>query len=167
MVQIPQLTYAQVPPVAFAGMLADTGYHDIESALAEVPLDVGLGVIVGATGGPTPSVKLPTQISDLALLKGISQYLAAREPTGNANRYAIGDAVPCVTQGRIWVQVDTTAGSSLADNGPVYLVYTGADAGRFRGDTGAGGVTAVLVPNARCKVGGVAGGVAEIKINLP
>ncbi len=169
MVAIPQISYSLVPAVSFPGMLGDeTGFRDVESAIAEVALDAGLGVIVGATGGATPTVKLPAASGDLAALKGITMYLAAREPTGTANRYAIGDAVPCLSQGRIWVQVDAAAGG-MVDNGPVYLVFTGAHAGKFRGSDGntGSGATAVLVPNAKCKIGASAGGVALIKINLP
>lgn len=165
MIEIPQVTYALVPPVAFAGMVADNGFSDTESAVAEAPLDAGLGVVIGTTGGPTPTVQLPASAGDLALLKGVTMYLAAREP-GVSKRFDVGDAVPCLTQGRIWVQIDATSGSVLVDNGPVYLVFTGANAGKFRGDAGVG-PAAVLVPNARCKVGGAAGGIGEIKINLP
>ncbi len=165
-IEIPQVTYAQVPPVAFAGMVADSGFTDTESAVAEEALDAGLGVVVGTTGGATPTVVKPAASGDLALLKGVTMYLAAREPTGTANRYAIGDAVPCLTQGRIWVQIDATSGSVLTDNGAVYLVFSGANAGKFRGDAGVG-PSAVLVPNAKVKIGGTAGGVGQIKVNLP
>ncbi len=166
MVAIPQVSYALVPPPAFAGMIADSGFHDVESAIAEVALDCGLGVMKGTTGGVTPQVKLPTSAGDLAFLKGVTIYQAIKEPTGNANRYAAGDPLGCLTQGRIWVQIDATVGAVMVDEGPVYWVFTGANAGKFRGDAGSG-PAAVLVPNAKCKVGGTAGGVAEIKINLP
>lgn len=166
---IPQLSYPLIPPPAFAGMLADSGPWDIESCVAEEALDAGLGLVRGTNGGATPGAKKPTVIGDLATLLGISKYEPAREPIPAIapNRYAIGDVIAYVTMGRVWVQVDTTNGSALLDGGPVFLVYTGVDAGRFRADTGAGGVTAVLVPNARCRYGGTAGGVAMIKINLP
>ena len=165
-IEIPQVTYSNVPAAAFPGMLADSGPWDIESALAEVPLDAGLGVMVGATTGPTPTVKLPSASGDLAKFKGIACYEAARMPTGNANRFKVSDPISCVTQGRVWVQVDATAGGDMVDEGPVYWVFTGANAGKFRGDAGSG-PSAVLVPNAKCKIGGSAGSVAMIKINLP
>jgi hypothetical protein len=166
-IDIPQIAYNLVPAVAYAGQLADSGFTDTESAVAETALDVGIGVIVGSTGGATPSVKKPTASGDLTLFKGVTQYLAAREPVaGSALRYAAGDTVPCLTQGRIWVQIDATAGSTMTDQGPVYLVFTGGNAGKFRGDAGVG-PAAVLVPNAKCKIGGTEGGIAMISINLP
>ena len=178
MVQIPQTSYPLIPPPAFPGMLADSGNHDTETGFAEVPLDAGLGVVVGSVTSPGtgtgaagmagPSVKLLAASGDVTnLFKGVSQYLAAREPVpGSANRYAVGDAVPCVTQGRIWVQVDATVGAALLDEGPVFLVFSGANAGKFRGDAGVGPAAAV-VAGAKCKIGATAGGVAQIKVNTP
>jgi hypothetical protein len=176
-VQIPQIDYPLIPGPAFPGMLADSGDHDIATGIAEVALDVGLGVVVGSVTSPGfgtgtagasgPSVKLPASSGDVAnLLWGVTQYLAAREPQPDIapNRYRIGDAIPCVKVGRIWVQVDATSGASLVDQGPVFLVYSGANAGKFRGDTGGG--TAAQITNAKVLTGGLAGGVARIRVNL-
>lgn len=176
-VEIPQVTYALIPQPAFAGMLADSGNHDIETGFAEVALDAGLGLAIGAvtapgtgtgtSGAAGPSVKLPASSGDVTnLFAGVSQYLAAREPVaGSSNRFAIGDAVPRLTQGRIWVQIDATGGASLVSQGPVFLVYSGAQAGKFRGDTGGG--TAAQVTGAKVMIGGSAGGVAKVKFNTP
>lgn len=177
MVSIPQLSYDLVPAVAFAGMLADSGMRDVETAFAEVVLDAGLGVCVGATTGPGigtgedgeagPTVILPTAAADVTNhFKGVALYNTGKEPTGTANRYAVGDPVPCLQNGRVWVQIDATALAALVNDGPVFLVHSGAQAGKFRGDAGVG-PAATVVANAKCKIGGVAGGVGMIKLNLP
>lgn len=168
MVQIPQTTYNLVPPVAFAGMLADSGPHDIESALAEEPFDCGLGVVQGTSMGigNTPQVKLPDNTGEVATFKGVTQFLSFKEPiAGSTVRYQATDTVPVITMGRVWVHIDETVGATMVNEGPVYLVHSGAQAGKFRGDANSGAAT--LIPNAKCKIGGSAGGIAQIKVNLP
>jgi hypothetical protein len=167
MLQAPQTSYTQFPPVAFAGQRADSGEFEATSALAEVVFDCGLGLVKGTAGGPTPQVKLPTQASDVTnLFKGVSLYQAYRQPTNTANRYAVGDAVPVVETGRIWVKIDPTVGATMSDEGPVFLVHSGANAGTFRGDAGVG-PSATVVAGAKCKQGGIAGGIAAVKFNIP
>lgn len=168
-VAIPQINYNLVPDPAFAGQRADAGPDRTRSMLASVALDAGLGLIYSgaASTGGAQQCGLPASSGDVTnLFVGISEYLAAREPiAGSSNRYAIGDGVSVVEEGGIWVQVDSTTGSSLVDEGPVFLIYSGADKGRFRGDNGGG--TATQVTRAKCRIGGLAGSVAQIRINLP
>jgi hypothetical protein len=148
-------------------MVADSGIRETISCLAETVIDAGLGVVKGTTGGHTSQIILPTQASDVTnLFKGITQYLAMKEPNGTAGRYAVGDAVPVLETGRIWVKVDPTAGAALLDEGPVFVVHSGANAGTFRGDAGVGPAATALA-GAKCKIGGLAGSVAEIRINIP
>jgi len=170
--EIPQVTYNDRPPPAFAGMLGDCGPWDIQSCLAEADLDCGLGLVYGTQPSghdvSTPVVDLPANTGEVAKFMGVSQYLSQREPNGtSAARYAAKSGVPVVRKGRIWVKIDATAGSSLANEGPVFLVHSGAQAGKFRQDTGAGGTAATAISGARVRVGGSEGGIALVDFNIP
>ena len=132
-IQIPQTTYTLIPGPAFPGMIADAGFGtERMTAFASQALDIGLGVCVGtaatqtnpyvggtyagdtsagvstgAAGGEAgPTVRLPTQASDINLFFGVVKYEERQEPMPNVtpNRYMIGQAIPVVTKGRIWVQ---------------------------------------------------------------
>ena len=129
-------------------MIADAGFGtERMTAFASQALDIGLGVCVGtaatqtnpyvggtyagdtsagvstgvAGGEAGPTVRLPTQASDIATFFGIVKYEERQEPQLNVtpDRYMIGQAIPVVTKGRIWVQVDTTTGAALAARGAV------------------------------------------------
>jgi hypothetical protein len=169
--EIPQVTYNNRPPVAFAGQLGDSGPWDIRSCLAEAVMDAGLGVVYGTqpSGADpgTPVVDLPANTGEVAKFMGVALYQSQREPTGTANRYAAKDPVPVLKRGRIWVQVDATAAAALTAEGAVYLVHSGAQAGKFRQDTGAGGTAATLVSGARCVYAGTEGGIALVDFNIP
>ena len=154
------------PPVALAGML-DTSPRDVESRIAETDLDAGYGVVRG-TDVTIRQAKLPANTGDVTNgFLGVVQYSLYREPTGMANRYLAKDVIPVVAQGGVWVLVDGTAGAILTADGPVYCVHSGAHAGKFRSDAGAGGTAATLVSGAKAKTSAVAGGIARIKINVP
>ena len=155
MLQIPQTTVNNRPPVAFAGMLGDSGPWDIRSCLAEHAMDAGLGVVYGtqpSNADPgTPVVDLPANTGEVAKFMGVTQYLSQREPNpAGAARYAATDGVPTVRRGRVWVQVDATAGAALTAESAV-----------------AGGTAATLIPGAKVEYPGTEGGIALINLNLP
>lgn len=153
-----QTSVTYFPDVAIAGQLADTGFRDVRTGILDTDCGAGLAVVLGANG--PQSVKLPGQSSDVTdKLMGFTVYDPMREP--RTPRYAAKDCINVVKKGRLWV----TAQGDTADQGPVYVVHSGSNAGQIRGD--AGGGTATVCQRARVVQGATAGGLTQIEINLP
>jgi hypothetical protein len=153
--EVPQASVLAEPPSAIAGMIADSGFGYCESVVLDSAADAGLAIVDGANG--PDSGKLPGQSSDVTnLLRGFSVYNPMIEP--RTPRFAAKDCISVKRRGRIWVQVhgDVT-------RGPFYVVHSGADAGKIRGDN----TGATLCPSAKVIVAAAAGGVAQIEVNLP
>jgi hypothetical protein len=152
----PQTSVTYFPDIGLNGQLADTGHHDITTGLADTSLDCGLAVVLGANG--YQSIKLPGSSGDVTnTIKGWTLYRAMKEP--NDPRYVIHDAVDVLRVGRIWI----IAQGDLVDEGPVYVVHSGANAGKVRGDN----TGATLVSRAKVIQGATAGNLAKISVNLP
>lgn len=147
---IPQVAVTQNPAQAIQGQIAEGGWlTNEESVIAEVAIAAGLCVVTGATaavGAPLEVTfgKLPTVIGDMTTnFRGFAVYNDMKMPPagGGTPTYAIGDCVPVMRRGRMWVPI---SGDVLID-GPCYVVYTGATAGQCRGDN----TNATLLPNAK------------------
>ncbi len=155
----PQLSVTYFPSSAYAGMPADGGFRDVTTGIADTDMDHGLAVCLGANGDQ--SIKLPGASGDLSSLKGFTLRRVMAEPRSPA--FAAHDALDVMRVGRLWVAVQ----GDVVSEGPVYIIYSGTNAGLVRGDAGSGGNAAVLVT--RCKVleGATAGNLAKIAISLP
>lgn len=90
-------------------------------------------------------------------------------PQGSAggSPYYIGDAVPTMARGQIWVYAETT----VTSDSPVYWriapTLSNPQVGNFRGDSDSG--NAILLPSnqVRWLIGASAGGLAVLDINQP
>lgn len=161
-IQIPQTSYDLYPAAGYAGQIADLGaFTEKVSGLAQVALDAGLFLVKGTASN---QVKLPTATGEVTNnLKGVAVYQSLRMPTGGANRYAIGDSLPVLRKGRIYVPVISVA---VTDDMVPYIVHTGGDAGKIRGDNAASNATAAP-SGVKVIIGAAAGGLAVVEINLP
>lgn len=155
----PQLVVTQFPAVASAGQIADTGFRDVTTGIADGDMDPALAVVLGAHG--SDSIKLPSATGDLASLKGWTLAKVMKEP--RTPQFAATDAVDVLRVGRLWVVPQ----GDVVDEGPVYVIHSGANAGRIRGDAGSGGNAATLVSRAKVLKGATAGNLARIAVNLP
>lgn len=156
----PQTSVQYFPDPGLNGQITDTGFHDITTGIGDTDLDVGLAVVLGANG--TRSIKLPGASTDVQnTIKGWTCYTPMIEPRNP--RFAQGDAVNVIRVGRVWVVCQGTT----VDEGPVYVIYSGANAGQVRGDAGSGGNAAVQVTRAKIIQGASAGNLAQLSVNLP
>jgi hypothetical protein len=139
---MPQTTYSAKPALAYQGMVADVGMDNIiVSRTAKALLHVG--VMIQMAGNPLnpPAAGQCQELPDSAAalgVWGISVYDTSRMPyTPDANakaQYAIGDSVPMLTRGRIWVWTE----NATAQDDPVYVrvLAAGSDTkGQFRNAT--------------------------------
>lgn len=135
-----QLTVAENPPVAVAGLLADDyPGADIITAIAEEDIPAGRVVVLG-TGyvDGRPQAKLATG-STLGVMLGISKYSPTaghRDPTTPGDfstvppLYRAGDVINVVRRGRVWADL---VGSAVTAKGTKLNVRTtaGADKGKL------------------------------------
>jgi hypothetical protein len=141
-------------------MIADSSFTHKVAALAEAAVDCGMGVVLGTVNAPTPQVRYPANTGEVTdTFMGVVIYEAMKEPQTSAARYAATEPLSLMRRGPIWC---VTNGTMVAQ-GPVYLVHTGADVGKFRGNN----TNATLVSGARVKTGVTGAGIAEIDFNLP
>lgn len=158
--QAPQMRVDYFPNPGLAGQLADTGFHDITTALAEAPgFDIGLAIAQGAGGYGFG--KIPGASGDIANVIGWSLYKPMQEPA--FPRYQPTFAADILRKGRIWVLCQ----GATVDNGPAFVIYAGANAGMLRGDAGSGGNAALQVTRATVRNGAAAGGLAILDVNMP
>lgn len=156
-------TILTVPPVALPGMFADNGIKDIVSRVAlNATIAPGLLAIYFAADAEN-GVRAPTltgQVSG-ANAQGIVVY----DPTAPNNPYAIGDMVPVMKKGRIWVNVE----EAVTPASTVFVRFAAgsfAVLGAFRAS--ADTATAVALPSAKyVTTQATIGGLAVVEINLP
>lgn len=150
------------PNPGLNGTVADSGHHDITTALAESPgFDIGLAIVLGAGGygfGRLPSAS--TDISN-GLVIGFSLYKPMQEPA--FPHWQPTFAADILRKGRIWVVCQ----GAMVDQGPVFIIYSGANAGQVRGDAGSGGNAAVAFSRAVARQGAAAGGLVILDVNTP
>jgi len=156
----PQVSVEYFPDPGMNGQIVDIGPRDILSALADTDLDIGLGVVLGANG--PNSIKLPGQTSDVAnLFMGFTRYNPMIEP--RSPHYAATDTVGVLRVGRIWLVCQ----GDVTDQGPLYVIHAGANAGKIRGDAGSGGNAATQVTRGRVIQGATAGNLCQVALNMP
>lgn len=155
-----QLTVTQFPEIGLEGQLADSGFHDITPGIVDSALDHGRFVVLGANG--YQSIKLPGASADVTnTAKGVVLYRAMKEPC--SPHFNATETADVLRVGRIYVVPQ----GDMTDEGPVYVIYSGANAGKVRADAGSGGNAAVLEPRAKMIKGGAAGSVCILSVNLP
>lgn len=115
-----QTTYASVMAAAYAGMVANTEHVMNQISRTAVLSEIGFGKVV-VQGAADRVVRLP----DASNLKFVG--ISVRDQAGargvTEDTYAIGDSVPVLTKGVIWV----VAGENVAAGDPVYFLNaTGA-----------------------------------------
>lgn len=153
---IPQVAYENTMPVGIAGMVAQTGQH-VDSFLAGEDIAFGLGVV---TDDPdTDTVILPNggAIADRTF-RGFTIYNASQAANA-AEGYLEKQAVSVLRRGRIWLE----AQGDVVSDGEIFVIDTGADAGKIRGDN----TDATLIGSCVCLKGALAGALALVEINLP
>ncbi|MFT9498030.1 structural cement protein Gp24 [Anaerosolibacter sp.] len=119
-----QTVYSQTQKVAVAGHLADLSDKRVDSYAAEGVIGLGIGVVFGTD--KQNQVKVPTATTDL--FAGVSMFQAKEQSLAGVIQYTDKDTVPVLNKGRIWVNVK---GAVNAESDAVYLICTGADAGKF------------------------------------
>jgi hypothetical protein len=105
-----QTTYQQDLSVAIAGMIADGDVSDLTSYAASEAIPYGRVVVVDAGGTcslPKTAGAMPT--SGVGSPLGVSVYDSAGNPGG----FQIGDMVPVLRRGKVWVEF---TGTAAADN---------------------------------------------------
>jgi len=171
---MPQTNYDQYPALGFSGLIADSGYRNINSHSAQSGGGVGhadniafgTGVLLADEEGVGVSIPLGAT-SPTAVVAGIA--VATQQSTqqvggGNSSEYLLTDAVNVMTKGRVWVQLE--AGSpNVSAGGLVYI------ASKVTSPTTPGAITGadteILIPSARFVTAGVAGEIVIVEINLP
>lgn len=135
---IPQVTFSQYQDPAFAGMIADSGFHDTMSYSAQAAIPFGTPLILG-TNKERQVNPVGTGTGQGALVVAFaaaSNTVEAPYPQGtNPSQYGIGDSVSAFKKGRIWLTTNdacvagATANLVLA-NGTVTdeVVATGIEA---------------------------------------
>ncbi len=99
----------------------------------------------------------------------IQNHMNLLGPQGSAGGqpYYPGDAVPCMTRGRVWVTVENT----VTSDSPVYWriapTMSNPQVGGFRSDSDSG--NAILIPSTQVRwiIGATAGNLAVLDINQP
>ncbi len=159
-----QLVYSQNMDAGFAGMRVDLSNDNVDAYAAEGVVVIGTGVVAGTSAAK--QVKKP---AGAGVFRGIALAQAMEQSLTGAVEYADKATVPVLTDGRGWVTVK----GAVAIDGDVYLIHTGADAGKFAaaaggtpagvaaagasaafaGNTGDGAITAAPATGAGCKAG--------------
>lgn len=150
------------PDKARPGGLVDNRVKNVESRVAVG--DVPFGLAVARTVDDN-SVKVVAAAGDVAagILQGAalsSHFIESQQGGTDPASYKDEDMVNVLSMGALWVQVEDTP--AVGDD--VFVVHTGAGAGKFRTDS----TNAVQITNARW-LGAVDPntGLAPLQINLP
>lgn len=149
-----QLSYVQTMDPAFAGMKSDCSLSRIDGYAAESVILPGCGVVTGTKADK--QVKSPTAAGDK--FKGIALIQAKEMASDGSVQYKAKDTVPVINLGRVWANVK----GAVAIDGDVFLIYTGADAGKF---AAAAGANAFKVDGAKFKTATAGDGIAVIELN--
>jgi hypothetical protein len=149
------------PAVAIEGQMADSGDTDVISRLAVISTVPGR-LVAFKTGDADNQARHPDatgQVTAQAL--GIPVY-DGMHPT---NPYAIGDMVPVLKRGRIWVLPE----EAVTPASPVFVRFADGTVvshnGGFR--TSADTATAVALPTCRFLTSGGPATLCVLEVNLP
>lgn len=157
-----------IPAYSFEGQLADAGYTEKVSGLAEVAIPLGKFVIRGTD--KDNQVKLPalsTDITALTSVAGVALHDQAREG-GAAGAVAapvaaIGSAISVLKKGRVVVLAEQTC----VAGDPVYVRYAAGGSGVGSFGNSAGTSERALLAQAVWVKGASAAGLGVIEVNLP
>lgn len=119
-----QTSYSQTQKLGFAGGLVDLSAKRVDSYAAEGDITLGIGVVFGTD--EETQVKTPTATTDT--FAGVAMYQSKEQDLSGSVVYKDKDTVPTINKGRVWVDV---VGAVNAETDSVYLICTGADAGKF------------------------------------
>jgi len=139
-----QLSYSQNMTPAVAGTPYDISPMTVDSLITETVTGIGFGVIAGTdpqNQAKVPAATFSTGFKGIALLQAIEQTYQ----TGVV-QYAIKETVPVMRKGRAWVPF--ISGQAIVAETAAYLVFDGADAGKWTNAAGAS-TTAVAVTGAK------------------
>lgn len=124
---MPQTSIAVDRAVAYPGMLADGGFHDIVSRAVETAAGVAAGRIMVEGTLPLQQAIVPTSAVNGVLPVGCTKYEPIKEPRSPAGpEFAQYDMVNLVRRGRIWMLAGTGGVTRYAQH---YLIHAGAEAG--------------------------------------
>lgn len=143
-----------------------------------INIQASQGFAVTATFVTTLGVSQPTWTSVYTndnVFYGVALYIQNKMnllgPQGSAGAapYFVGDAVPVLTRGRVWVEVES--GASVTSDSPVYWRFkptlANPQVGGFRGDSDGG--TCLLLPSSQIRwiTSASGGNLAVLDINQP
>jgi hypothetical protein len=161
-----QTTYQLTPNAAFAGMIADIRTTIVDSYSVEGADGIGFGLAVtyGALAPTFTSINKSCKVlsanSDVVIGFTAQQHTEQGYPfSASSGKYSLNETANIVTFGKIWIQTN----ASVVAGAPVYIVYTGADAGKARGDNS----SAILIPGAVFGSSCSGAGVALVNFNFP
>ena len=157
-----QTTYDNVPPIAMVGMLADSSpARECVTRNCEDTAGLQPGLLV-REGSRQPFCRAFAATGNIPFLAGCTQYDASAAP--GAPHIPQYTPTAILRKGRIWVSPEGVVTDNMD---AVYVVHSGANAGRIRAD--ANTAAATLIPFGRVKViiGAAADGLAMIEINIP
>lgn len=111
-----QTSYSVDQAAAVAGLLGDSGYHDVLSGIASVAMGFGLAVLKGSGDA---DLALPGASGDVAKVKGVTVHQHMEQSLAGVAQYAQKSAVSVLHKGRIWVQVE----ESVVPGDAVFVRY--------------------------------------------
>lgn len=160
-----QTTYNTEPGIAVAGQIEDRQGAYIVSRSLETAAGVDAGVFV-AKGASSDQAKAIAAAGDVgANTLGVTVYRPIKMPISATVRFAEKETLPIIRRGRVWVKVQ----GDVADDSAFFVVHenAGGNAGAIRADAGSGDNEATAFAPGRVVIGGSAGGVALVEVNLP
>jgi hypothetical protein len=151
-----QLSVTETPAEGLPGMLYDLGPHDVVTKIAADAIDFGEYV----SFNDAEHCELPDSASEVTARQG---GIALRDPSHpSGTGYAVGDPVPVLRKGRVWVAVE----GAVTAGGSAFVRHTaggGEQQGAFRVD--ADGTDASIAPTSVYYLGGST--LAVVEINQP
>ena len=152
-----QTSYTQYMTPGIAGNKYDCSYSRVDSFACEGgSVAPGMGVILGTD--PEKQVKLAAATT--SVVAGVALLQAKEQAADGTVVYADKDTVPVLNKGRVWVPVieAVTAGAQA------YLVFSGADKGKWAAAAGAGPIASAIT-GGKFVTSTTAAGLAVVELN--
>ena len=161
-----QLVYQYAPPLGLAGTLDDLSPYSIDSRLngeaAPGNMLYGMGVMQGAT--PGVDILVPTAAATAEEFEGIAMnQMTTQQTMGGQVHVYPGGTVGVLRWGRAWARIP--AGLAIQYEDPVFLIISGADAGKFTNVDG-GAATLAIKATFTGKVGTGSVAVVDLRNQL-
>lgn len=161
-----QTSYGFKAPIGIEGGLADSGFKDARSMLAEVAIPFGRLVVQGTA---QDQCKLPTASTDLSTAGrplGLSLFTSMQPNSiaGGDAQYAAKDCVSVLRKGRAWVVVE----EAVLVNDAVFVRYASGSGGTALGSfrKSADTATAGALTGAKYVTAAGIGGLAQVQFDL-